>query len=51
MNEFQKIATATGVSWDVALDGLSSGWGKPYAHKVPGPDGDYGFGGKCFLKI
>ena len=51
MNEFQKIATATGVSWDVALDGLlSSGWVNPMHTKVPGPDGDYGFGGKCFPK-
>lgn len=51
MNEFQQIAAATGVSWDAALDGLlMSGWVNPMHTKVPGPDGEYGFGGKCFPK-
>lgn len=51
MNEFRQIADSTGISWDVALDGLlSSGWVNPMHTVVPGPDGDYGFGGKCFPK-
>lgn len=51
MNEFRQIADATGASWDTALDGLlSSGWVNPMHTRVPGPDGDYGFGGKCFPK-
>jgi len=51
MNEFYQIAEAEGANWNVALDGLlSSEWVNPMHTQVPGPDGDYGFGGKCFPK-
>lgn len=51
MNEFYQIAKAEGVKWDIALDGLlSSEWVNPMHTQVPGPDGDCGFGGKCFPK-
>jgi UDPglucose 6-dehydrogenase len=51
MNEFRQIADISGVDWDVALNGLlSSGWVNPMHTMVPGPDGDFGFGGKCFPK-
>ena len=51
MNEFYQIAEAEGANWDVALEGLlSSEWVNPMHTQVPGPDGDYGFGGKCFPK-
>lgn len=51
MNEFYQIAEKEGANWDIALDGLlSSEWVNPMHTQVPGPDGDYGFGGKCFPK-
>ena len=51
MNEFRQIADASGVDWNTALSGLlTSGWVNPMHTLVPGPDGDYGFGGKCFPK-
>jgi UDPglucose 6-dehydrogenase len=51
MNEFRQIADAEEVDWDVAINGLlSSGWVNPMHTLVPGPDGHFGFGGKCFPK-
>jgi len=51
MNEFRQIADANNIDWEKSLDGiLSSGWVNPMHTLVPGPDGDYGFGGKCFPK-
>ena len=51
MNEFKQISDATGIDWAVAMNGLiSSGHVNPMHTKVPGPDGDIGFGGKCFPK-
>lgn len=51
MNEFFQVSSKEGINWEVALEGLlSSGWVNPMHTKVPGPDGDYGFGGKCFPK-
>ena len=51
VNEFKQIADADGIDWTTALDGLlTSGWVNPMHTKVPGPDGDRGFGGKCFPK-
>ncbi len=51
MNEFRQIADTAGIDWNTALNGLlSSGWVNPMHTLVPGPDGDYGFGGKCFPK-
>jgi len=51
MNEFFQVAENLGVNWEQAIDGLtSSGWVNPMHTKVPGPDGNLGFGGKCFPK-
>ena len=51
MNEFKQVSDAAGVDWNTALNGLlTSGWVNPMHTLVPGPDGDYGFGGKCFPK-
>jgi len=51
MNEFKQICTAEEANWKVALEGLlSSGWVNPMHTLVPGPDGEFGFGGKCFPK-
>jgi len=51
MNEFKQIADSDGIIWDDALNGmLSSGWVNPMHTLVPGPDGNVGFGGKCFPK-
>ncbi len=51
MNEFYQMASSLGVDWETATTGmLSSGWVNSMHMKVPGPDGDYGFGGKCFPK-
>ena len=51
MNEFRQLADVSGVNWDTALNGLiSSGWVNPMHTMVPGTDGDFGFGGKCFPK-
>jgi UDPglucose 6-dehydrogenase len=51
MNEFHQVADSEGVDWDTAIRGLlSSGWVNPMHTLVPGTDGDFGFGGKCFPK-
>ena len=51
MNEFYQLANSLNADWDLAMEGmLSSGWVNKMHTKVPGPDGDYGFGGKCFPK-
>lgn len=51
MNEFKQIADSNGLDWQDSLDGLlSSGWVNSMHTHVPGPDGDLGFGGKCFPK-
>jgi len=50
-NEFYQLAKKMDVSWDASMAGiLSSGWVNPMHTQVPGTDGDYGFGGKCFPK-
>ena len=51
MNEFRQIADKHDISWEVALHGLLlSGWVNPMHTEVPGHDGNFGFGGKCFPK-
>ena len=51
MNEFRQIADNHEIPWDVAMRGLMlSGWVNPMHTQVPGPDGEFGFGGKCFPK-
>lgn len=51
MNEFYQIAQAENIDWDIAMNGfLTSEWVNPMHTMVPGPDGNLGFGGKCFPK-
>ena len=51
MNEFRQIAENDNINWDDTMEGfLASGWVNPMHTLVPGPDGDRGFGGKCFPK-
>ena len=51
MNEFYQASVALGVDWDKALDGFLSDGRVGNSHlDVPGHDGQYGFGGKCFPK-
>jgi UDPglucose 6-dehydrogenase len=51
MNEFFQIAKALDLNWDECVDGLtSSQWVNKEHTAVPGPDRDFGFGGKCFPK-
>lgn len=51
MNEFRQVSDKEDINWETAIEGLlSSGWVNPMHTQVPGPDGDKGFGGKCFPK-
>jgi len=51
MNEFYEVAKTQGLNWDACVEGLlSSKWVNRMHTQVPGPDGDFGFGGKCFPK-
>jgi len=51
VNEFFQISQALNLDWGQCVDGLlSSKWVNRMHTQVPGPDGDYGFGGKCFPK-
>ena len=51
MNELQKIAVKSGLSYASVADmvGMDPRIGKSHL-QVPGPDGQYGFGGACFPK-
>lgn len=50
-NEIYAVAQKLGVSYDNVKDMLASDPRiGPHHLKVPGPDGDFGFGGKCFPK-
>ena len=51
MNEFYRFAKHLGVDWDKALYGFVSDQRIGDSHlNVPGHDGQFGFGGKCFPK-
>jgi UDPglucose 6-dehydrogenase len=51
LNEMNQIATECGVDWDMAVDGFARDGRVGHSHlSVPGPDGEYGFGGSCFPK-
>ena len=51
MNEMYQICQAIDGNWDQALDGFISDGRIGNSHiDVPGHDGDFGFGGKCFPK-
>lgn len=50
-NEINSLASALGLDWDTILQGmLGDGRICPSHTQVPGPDGQYGFGGKCLPK-
>ena len=51
MNEMYQLCEAINGNWDEALDGFISDGRVGNSHiDVPGHDGDFGFGGKCFPK-
>ena len=51
MNEMYQLAHTLGVNWDDAVESFSKDKRVGQSHlSVPGPDGEYGFGGKCFPK-
>ena len=50
-NELKQICDRTPARYDTVRQGVvDSGWVSPMHTSVPGPDGDVGFGGKCFPK-
>jgi nucleotide sugar dehydrogenase len=51
MNEMHQVCEAINGDWDAALEGFISDGRIGNSHiDVPGHDGDFGFGGKCFPK-
>jgi UDPglucose 6-dehydrogenase len=51
MNEMFQICQAVGGDWDQAIEGFVTDGRIGNSHiDVPGHDGDFGFGGKCFPK-
>jgi UDPglucose 6-dehydrogenase len=50
-NELRTLVDASGAKWDDVLAGVMSDGRITHAHtQVPGPDGQYGFGGECLPK-
>ena len=51
MNEMKQAATSGNIDWPSAMDGFITDGRIGNSHlDVPGHDGSYGFGGKCFPK-
>ena len=51
MNEMYQVCEAINGDWDAALEGFITDGRIGNSHiDVPGHDGDFGFGGKCFPK-
>ena len=51
INEMYQVAQKLGVNWGEALEGFALDGRIGLSHiTVPGPDGQLGFGGKCFPK-
>jgi len=51
MNEMRQLAYSQGFNWTSIMDGFLSDGRIGNSHiDVPGHDGDFGFGGKCFPK-
>lgn len=51
MNEMAKIATSGGMDWQKVASAIRQDSRIGHSHlQVPGPDGQYGFGGMCFPK-
>ena len=51
MNEYYRLGEIIGIDWETALHGFAAEQriGDSHLH-VPGPDGQLGYGGKCFPK-
>lgn len=50
-NEVHQLATTLGLDWSTIINAvLGDGRIHPSHTQVPGPDGNYGFGGKCLPK-
>jgi len=51
MNEMEKLATSNGMDWQKVVSAIRQDTRIGHSHmQVPGPDGQYGFGGMCFPK-
>ena len=51
INEMRQIADTAGVDWPTAISGLVTDSRVADSHvSAPGPDGKFGYGGKCFPK-
>ena len=51
MNEIEELCTSLGVSYDNVVTAVKLDKRMGFSHfQVPGPDGEYGFGGACFPK-
>ena len=51
MNEIKEISNKIGADWEKVVEGFTSDSRVGDSHvDVPGPDGKFGFGGKCFPK-
>ena len=51
MNEIKMLSNKIGADWDKLVEGFTSDSRIGDSHvDVPGPDGKFGFGGKCFPK-
>ena len=51
LNEMYQVAQRVGVNWDDAIEGFVRDGRIGHSHlSVPGPDGNFGFGGSCFPK-
>ena len=51
MNEMEKLASSNGMDWQKVVSAIKQDTRIGHSHmQVPGPDGQYGFGGMCFPK-
>jgi UDPglucose 6-dehydrogenase len=50
-NEFYDLCVTSGIDYNSTLDlMLKNNWINPMHTQVPGPDGELGYGGACFIK-
>jgi UDPglucose 6-dehydrogenase len=51
MNEMERLARNSGMNWQKVVSAIRQDTRIGHSHmQVPGPDGNYGFGGMCFPK-
>jgi UDPglucose 6-dehydrogenase len=51
LNEMRQVSDLCGADWNMAVEGFIRDGRIGHSHmNVPGPDGKFGFGGKCFPK-